>query len=163
MRQRLSIIAAVGLNQAIGKENGLLWKLPEDMRRFRETTTGHTVIMGRNTALSLPKPLSGRTNIVLTKKEDIGREGFIIAHSIEAALSLGENDEEIFFIGGASIYEQSIPFADRLYLTEVMDAPDDADTFFPAVDWSMWSMVSRDPHTENGYDFDFVIYDARHH
>lgn len=158
MKQRLSLIAAVGENRAIGRNNGLIWQFKEDMHRFRNLTIPHAIIMGRNTALSLPKPLPNRVNIVLTKLRH-NMPGFVISRSIDDALRLAQRDDEVFFIGGASIYAQAIPLVSRMYLTEVRHAPKDADTFFPEFDRSEWTESSREPRIENGFLFDFVVYD----
>jgi dihydrofolate reductase len=158
MKQRLSLIAAVGENRAIGRNNGLIWQFREDMRQFRHLTIPHAIIMGRNTALSLPNPLPNRKNIVLTRVHH-NMTGFAISHSIDDALRLAKHDDEVFFIGGASIYAQAIPLVSRMYLTEVRHAPKDADTFFPEFDRGEWSETSRESHDENGFRFDFVVYD----
>lgn len=160
MTRRFSVIAAVGKDNAIGNDNQLLWRIPKDMHRFRLITTGHTVIMGWRTACSLPNPLKDRTNIALTK-EHRARDGFVIAHSIDEALGLAPGDDEIFFIGGMHIYAQTIPIADRMYLTEINAAPEKADAFFPEVNWSEWKETSREPAEENGLHFDFVIYNRK--
>lgn len=160
MKQHLSLIAAVGENGAIGRNNGLIWRFRKDMMRFRSLTTSHAVIMGKNTMQSLPRPLPNRVNIVLANL-NVRIEGFVIAHSIEEALGLAGHDDEIFFIGGANVYAQAIPIVDRMYLTEVSHAPEDADTFFPEFDRNGWVEASREPEDEGGYRFDFVIYDRK--
>lgn len=131
---KISIIAAIGKNRELGKNNKLLWHIPEDMLHFRNTTMGHPVIMGRKTFESLPKPLEGRTNIVLTKnKEFKAPAGVLVARTLPQAISMGESRDshEIFIIGGGEIYHQAIKLADKLYLT-VVDGTFDADTYFPA-------------------------------
>lgn len=140
----ISIIAAVARNRAIGLHNRLLYWLPNDLRRFKELTTGHTIVMGRLTFESLPKgALPNRRNIVLTHSERKfpGAETY---STLEDALNACTHDEEVFIIGGASIYKQTMPFADRLLLTEVNDTPNEADAFFP--DYSDWQLVASEQH-----------------
>lgn len=154
----ISMIAALAQSdRAIGKENQLLWNIPEDMRHFRETTMGHAVIMGAKTFASIGKPLMGRTNIVLSKNTGLVVDGCVIAHSIEEALNQARKyeTEEIFVIGGASLYAQMMPFADRLYLT-VVEGVYPADTFFPA--YREFSKVISQETVDNGeYTFTFFV------
>lgn len=126
------MIAAVGLNRELGKNNKLLWNISPDLKRFKEITSGHPVIMGRTTYQSIGKPLSGRTNIIISRDKSLKVSGCMVVHSISEAISLAatEDDKEIFIIGGGQIYQQGIKFADKLYLTIVDDRPE-ADTFFP--------------------------------
>lgn len=140
----ISIIAAVAKNGAIGYENKLLYWLPNDLKRFKALTTGHTIIMGRKTFDSLPKgALPNRRNIVLSRtvKDLPGCECF---PSLKSALSHCSEEEEVFIIGGSSVYRQAMPLADRLCLTEVDDTPAEADAFFP--DYQEWKEVSREEH-----------------
>ncbi|MBP5380381.1 MAG: dihydrofolate reductase [Bacteroidaceae bacterium] len=144
MQPKISMIAAVARNRAIGFNNKLLYWLPEDLKRFKALTTGNTIVMGRKTFESLPKgALPNRRNVVLSRNgaEFPGAETF---PSIEAALASCRADEQVYIIGGASIYEQAMPFADRLCLTEIDDIPADADAFFP--DYSDWQKVSEECH-----------------
>jgi dihydrofolate reductase len=144
----LALIAAVARNRAIGRDNALLWQLPEDMRHFRETTRGRTVIMGRKTWESLPaafRPLPGRRNVVVSRNPAYAAPGATVVHSLEAALRLTDPAEETFLIGGAELYRQALPLAARLYLTEVDDAPP-ADAFFPALTPGDWHELSRVTH-----------------
>jgi dihydrofolate reductase len=134
---RISIIAAIGKNRVLGKNNKLLWHIPEDLRRFKNLTSGHPVIMGRKTYESifamLGKPLPNRTNIVVTHLDYPAPEGVIVSHSLPEALSRAKDSkgsEEIFIIGGGQIYEAALPFTDRLYLT-LIDDEQEGDTFFP--------------------------------
>lgn len=156
---RISIIAAVARNRAIGKDNRLIYRLPDDMKRFKALTTGHTIIMGRKTFESLPKgALPDRRNIVLSRtRHDFA--GCDTCSSVEEAISSCSPDEDIYIIGGADVYAETIGMADRLCLTEVDDTPDDADAFFP--DYGGWHEVSRENHSRDGrhaYDFAFVDY-----
>ena len=155
----ITIIAAVARNRAIGFENKLLYWLPNDLKRFKALTTGHTIIMGRNTFESLPKgALPNRRNVVLsrTTKELSGCEVF---PTLEEALQSCRSDEDIYIIGGARVYEQAIRFADRLCLTEIDDTPKDADAFFP--DYSDWKVETKETHPKDekhAFEYAFVDY-----
>ncbi|MBQ9677812.1 MAG: dihydrofolate reductase [Prevotella sp.] len=155
----ISIIAAVAKNRAIGYQNKLLYWLPNDLKRFKALTTGHTIIMGRNTFESLPKgALPNRRNVVLsrTTKELPGCEVF---PTLEKALKSCAPDEDIYIIGGARVYEQAIKFADRLCLTEIDDTPKDADAFFP--DYSDWKIDTKEAHPKDekhAFEYAFVDY-----
>ena len=155
----ITIIAAVARNRAIGFENKLLYWLPNDLKRFKALTTGHTIIMGRNTFESLPKgALPNRRNVVLsrTTKELPGCEVF---PTLEEALQSCRSDEDIYIIGGARVYEQAIKFADRLCLTEIDDTPKDADAFFP--DYSDWKVETKETHPKDekhAFEYAFVDY-----
>ena len=157
----ISLIAAVAQNRALGKDGQLLWHLPEDMRYFRETTRGKPVIMGRKTWESLPdvfRPLPGRRNIVISRNPAYDAPGATLAGSLEEAVRLAQDDAEVFVIGGAEIYRQALPLAQRLYLTEV--ARDfDADAFFPEFSASDWTEISRSAAKYcAGLDFTFAVY-----
>ena len=155
----ISIIAAVARNRAIGYENKLIYWLPNDLKRFKALTTGHTIIMGRNTFLSLPKgALPNRRNIVLTRSQK-AFPGCDVYASLEDALAHCDKDEDVYIIGGASVYCQALPLADRLCLTEINDTPEKADTFFPPYD--DWKEVSRENHEKDErheYEYSFVDY-----
>ena len=155
----ISIIAAVARNRAIGYENKLIYWLPNDLKRFKALTTGHTIIMGRNTFLSLPKgALPNRRNIVLTRSQK-AFPGCDVFASLEDALAHCNKDEDVYIIGGASVYRQALPLADRLCLTEINDTPEKADTFFPPYD--DWKEVSREDHEKDErheYAYSFVDY-----
>ena len=170
----LSIIACISKdNRAIGYQNRLLYHLPSDMVRFRELTTGHTIVMGRKTFESLPNgALPHRRNIVVSKslKEIDGGE---VYPTLEEALRAAQDDtlsapkeedtgitcpEEIFIIGGESIYRQALPVARKLYLTIVDKEPEQADTFFPAIDCSAWKVTEKEMRNENGLSFSFLTY-----
>ena len=154
----ISLIAAVAQNRALGKDGQLLWHLPEDMRYFRETTRGKPVIMGRKTWDSLPdafRPLPGRHNIVISRNPAYDADGATLVGSLEEAVRLTQDDAEVFVIGGAEIYRQALPLAQRLYLTEV--ARDfDADAFFPEFSASDWTEISRSA-AKNCADLDFTF------
>lgn len=150
-----SIIAAVGENLELGKDGDLVFHLHEDMKYFRETTKGHPVIMGGNTFRSLKKPLPGRKNIVLSSGNDFP-EGVEVYHSLDEILE-EYKDEDTFVIGGGKIYEMFLPYADKLYLTEIKKSVE-ADIFFPVFDKNSYSKKVIDTKTEDGIVFDFVIY-----
>lgn len=155
----LSIIVAVARNRAIGKNNRLLWHISEDLRYFKQITSGHTVIMGRKTFEAIGKPLPNRTNIVISRT--LTPESHVsVAPGLNAAISQCRNDAEVFIIGGGSIYREALPLAHRLYLTEV-HADYEGDTFFPEIDRHCWEEISRQDFP-NGkafpYPFSFVVY-----
>lgn len=158
----LHIIAAVAANGAIGYQNHLLYRLPADLRRFKALTTGHTVIMGRRTFESLPKgALPNRRNIVLSRTQTAfpGTETF---PSLSAALEACAPEEEVFVIGGASVYAEALPLADRLLLTHVEDVPDQADVFFPEINPADWRLVATESHEadeRNERPFTFADYE----
>lgn len=158
----LSIIVAINQNRGIGHKNKLLYWLPNDLKRFKALTTGHTIIMGRKTFESLPKgALPNRRNIVLSRscREFEGAECF---HTLEEALKACANEEEVFIIGGASLYAEALPHADRLYVTEVEDRLAEADAFFPAPDPAQWQEKSRECHSQDEkhlYSYTFIDYD----
>lgn len=155
----INIIAAVAKNRAIGKDNRLIYWLPNDLKRFKQLTTGNTIIMGRKTFESLPKgALPNRRNIVLSRST---RElpGCDCYPSLKEALAHCQEDEQLFIIGGASIYKQTMPIADRLYLTEIDDIPEKADAFFPPYD--EWVVEKEEKHTideRHQYNYSFVDY-----
>ncbi|MEK7597807.1 MAG: dihydrofolate reductase [Patescibacteria group bacterium] len=161
----ISIIAAIGKNRELGKDNKLLWHIPEDFKRFKDLTTGQIVIMGRKTYESLPekfRPLPNRVNIIVTRDVNYKAEGVIICNSIEEAVKNSElriqNSElkkEVFIIGGASIYEQGIKHADKLYLTLIDKEYPDADAFFP--DYSEFKkVVFEEKHQDDKYSYKFI-------
>lgn len=161
----VSLVVAMATNRAIGRTGDLLWRLPNDFRHFRELTTGHAIIMGRKTFESLPKgALPDRTNIVVTHQADYQAPDCRVVTSLDEAIALATNlgSEEIFVIGGGEIYRQALPRAHRVYLTAVNTAPTDADTFFPELPESEWTLISSDSHSmddKHAFDYDFRIYD----
>ena len=159
----ISIIAAVAKNRAIGFQNKLIYWLPNDLKRFKALTTGHTIIMGRNTFLSLPKgALPNRRNIVLSRSAK-AFEGCDVYASLEEALQHCAKDEYVYIIGGASVYQQALPIADRLCLTEIDDTPAEADTFVPpyADDWKESAREDHDIDEKHAYRYSFVDYIRR--
>ena len=160
----ISIIVAIADNYAIGKDNQLLWHLPEDLKWFKKNTQGHPVIMGKRTFYSLPKrPLPNRTNIVLTDIAGEQIEGCQMAYSIEDILQKCDPSQENFIIGGGSVYKQFFTIAQKLYITKV-HASFDADTFFPEIDLGIWEVIDSENHKadeKNKYDYTFVTYKRR--
>jgi len=164
----ISLIAAVAENKVIGKDNDLVWHLPDDMRYFMETTEGHHVLQGRKNFYSVPekfRPLKNRVNIIVSRQPDLKIEGCIVKNSISDGISYAEkNDEnELFIIGGGEIYKQSLHLADKIYITEVKSSFQ-GDTYFPEFDLSEWEEVSRISHPvdeKHLYSFDFVILERK--
>ena len=159
------IIAALAANRAIGHENKLLYWLPNDLKRFKSLTTGHTIIMGRRTFESLPKgALPNRRNIVLSRRTNAQFAGAERFSSLEEALSHCLTDEEVYIIGGASVYKEALPLADRLCLTHIDNTPAAADAFFPEIDPQVWKEVSRETHDadeRHAHAYSFVDYVRR--
>lgn len=153
---KVSIIAAIDSARGIGKGGRLMWHIGEDMKRFKEVTSGHTVIMGRKTFESIGRPLPNRVNIVVTKNHDFRADGCVIASSLNEALAAAykEKSGEIFIIGGGEIYRQAMPFADKLYLT-IVEGDFGADTFFPSYE-NFGKIVSVKESQENGLHYKFV-------
>lgn len=159
----ITLIAAIGKNNELGKNNDLLWNLPADMKHFKETTSLHTVIMGRKTFESIGKPLPNRRNVVITRDANYKREGIEVVHSFSDALDLfPDKNEEIFVIGGAEIYKQTMPIADKLYITHVNAEDKDADAFFPEIIPIVWNEISHDEHKKddkNPFNYTFSVYE----
>ena len=157
------MIAAVGEDNALGKDNDLLWHLPDDFKRFKNLTTGHTIIMGRKTFESFPKPLPNRTHIVITRDMNYKTEGLdcIVVHSLEQALQKVANEETSFIIGGGEIYKQGARFANKIELTRVHGTFEDADTFFPTLDMTQWKLMAEEFHAKDEkhkFDFTYLTY-----
>jgi dihydrofolate reductase len=161
---RLSIIAAIAENGIIGKDGTLPWHLPADLKYFRQVTSGHTVIMGRKNYEDIGRPLPNRVNIVLSRDGNFRAEGCLSANSIEQAISLAGDESEIFFIGGARVYEQILPHADRLYLSKI-HGNIEGDTHFPKFDEREWKRVAHDLRPadhDNPYAISFDVYERAH-
>ena len=156
----VSMIAAIGKNRELGKSNDLIWHFKEDMKFFKETTLGSTVIMGRKTFESLPKALPNRRNIVISRNKKLICEGAETVPDIESALKAAEN-ENVFIIGGGKIYEQFLPFADKLYLTEIDAECIDADTYFPEFDKKQFRRKKLTDFEVDGIHFSHVLYTRR--
>ena len=158
----ITIIAAIAKNNALGKDNDLIWHLPADLKRFKKITTGHHILMGRNTFESIGKPLPNRTTVIITKNSDYTIDGCLIANSVEEAIELAKFDDEVFVIGGAQVYKYAMDnnLVDKLDITMVHEEFE-ADVFFPEIDTTIWKEVSREDFKadeKNKYDYSFVSY-----
>jgi dihydrofolate reductase len=154
------MIAAVAENNALGKNNDLLWHLPNDFKRFKEITSGHHIIMGRKTFESFPKPLPNRTHVIITRQNDFEYEGCIVVQNIEKAISVCPINENLYIIGGGEIYQQSISFADQLDITRVHHSFD-ADVYFPEIDPEIWELTSETYHSKDErhlFDYTFQTF-----
>jgi len=153
----VAIIVAIGENNAIGKNNQLLWHMPKDLKHFKDVTSGRTIIMGRKTFDSVGKPLPRRRNIVVTR-QDITIPGCEVVKSIEDGLALCKGEDEVFIGGGAEIYQLAMHLTDRMYLT-IIHQNFDADTFFPEIDYKQWKETAREdyqPDEKNPYPYSFI-------
>lgn len=156
----ITLIAAVAENNALGRDNQLLWHLPDDFKRFKTVTSGHHIIMGRKTFESFPKALPNRTHVVITRQKNYQPEGCLVVDSLEKAIAICPKDEETFIIGGGEIYQQSIKIADKLDITKVRHSFE-ADTFFPEIDLEQWKLTSSEFHPKDEkhkFDFTFETY-----
>ena len=168
MLMNISMIAAMGKNSVIGKDNDLPWHLPDDFKYFQQTTKGHFVIMGRKNWESLPhqfQPLPDRTNLVITRRNDYHAEGALVFNTLESALQLAKDrgEKEAFIIGGGEVYRIGLPYANKIYLTEI-DGHFEGSVTFPEFSKKDWVEVSRHPHEiddRHAFSFDFVIYERR--
>jgi len=161
----ITIIAAIAKNNALGKDNDLIWHLPGDLKRFKKTTTGHSILMGRNTFESIGRPLPNRTSIIITRNENYFKEGCLIANSLEAAIELVKEEDQIFIIGGAQVYTYAIEnnIADILDITLVHDEFE-ADVFFPEIDLKIWEEVAREDFKadeKNKFDYSFLRFQKK--
>jgi dihydrofolate reductase len=157
------LIAAIAENNAIGKNNELLWHLPNDFKRFKETTSGHYIIMGRKTFESFPKPLPNRTHVIITRQKDYQYEGCIVVPDLEKAIAVCPTNEAIFVIGGGEIYAQSIPLADQLDITRVHHTFE-ADTYFPEIDPNIWELTAEKSNWKDEkhlFDYSFQTYQKK--
>jgi len=162
MSSRLSVIAALARHRVIGRDNDLPWHLPEDLKRFRSLTMGHHIVMGRKTYESLGRLLPGRTTVIVTRNPEYVVPGAIVVHSLQQAIDACGDDPEIFLIGGAELYQQSLELAGRMYLTEI-DAEFAGDAFFPDFSQETWHETSRESHVSaEGLPFSYVTYDVAH-
>jgi len=154
------LIAAASQNNALGKNNDLIWHLPNDFKRFKALTTGHHIIMGRKTFESFPNPLPNRTHIVITRQKNYSAEGCIIVDSLESAIEISPNDEDVFIIGGGEIYSLALPLAHKIELTRVFETFE-ADTFFPELDLNEWELQQEEFHSKDEkhkHDFSYQTY-----
>ncbi|MFY9241896.1 MAG: dihydrofolate reductase [Polaribacter sp.] len=158
----ITIIAAIAKNNALGKNNDLIWHLPADLKRFKKTTTGHHILMGRNTFESIGKPLPNRTTIIITRNKTYSKEGCLVANSLEEALELAKEDAHVFIIGGAQIYKYALDnnYADFLDIT-LVHHEFEADAFFPEIDENIWQQIEIETFLaddSNKFDYSFVRY-----
>ena len=159
--KNITMIAAIAENNALGKDNKLIWHLSDDLKHFKNLTKGHHVIMGRKTFESMPKALPNRTNVVISRQKEYTAENAHVVHSLEAALALAHEDERPFIIGGGEIYRQGMAFANCIELTRVHD-DFEADTFFPEIDTAVWREVWRENHDKDekhAHAFSFIRYE----
>lgn len=157
----LSLIVAIAQNNVIGKDNMLVWYLPADMRFFKNTTMGHTLIMGRKTFESFGKPLPGRKTLVITRQKGWKYDGVTVVHSLQDAISSAPGDEEVFIIGGAEVYRQAMPYCQKMYIT-IIHNDFEGDTYFPPVDYSQWKLMSDEMHLpdeKNLYSYSFRVFE----
>ena len=156
----ISMISSVGKNRELGKKNGLIWHFKEDMKFFKNMTMDHTVVMGLNTYKSLPGDLPGR-HIIVVSFESV--DGVECVNNIESIVDKYQNStEEVFICGGASIYRQFLPYASKLYLTEIDASDNEADTFFPEFDKKEWKKTLLDKYNQNDIDFKMYLYERKH-
>lgn len=154
------IIAAAGENNELGKDNQLVWHLPDDFKRFKKMTTGHYIIMGRKTFESFPAPLPNRTHVIISRNKKFKADGCIIVDSVDSAFKISENEPIVFIIGGGEIYKQSISKADTIELTRVHHSFN-ADTFFPEINSSIWECIKKEYHPadeKHAFDFTYETY-----
>lgn len=155
---KLSLIVAIAKNGVIGINNTLPWHLPEDLKRFKALTMGHHIVMGRKTYDSLGRLLPGRTTVIVTRNHDYRVQGALVAHSLPQALAMCENDDEVFLIGGAELYQAGLALADTLYLTEI-DLEVEGDAHFPQIPHAEFVETAREAHvSEKGLKFSYVTY-----
>ena len=158
----INVIAAIATNNALGKDNDLIWHLPADLKRFKKVTTGHYIIMGRNTYESIGKPLPNRTTIIITRNKNYFKEGCLIANSLEQAIEMSKEEAQVFIIGGAQIYKETIAkdLAQQLDIT-LVHKDFEADVYFPEIDFKIWKEVAREnfkADEKNKLDYSFISY-----
>jgi dihydrofolate reductase len=157
----LSVIVALAKNRVIGLNNTLPWHLPEDLKRFKQLTMGHHIIMGRKTYESLGRLLPGRQTVIVTRNPNYKVDGAIVVHSLEQAISVSSADSEAFLIGGAELYQQSLPLAKRLYLT-MIDAEFEGDAYFPEIELDHWDLLEQqDLISQQGWAFHYLSYQRK--
>ena len=161
----VTIIAAIAKNNALGLNNDLIWHLPADLKRFKKVTSGHHILMGRNTFESIGKPLPNRTTVIITRNESYTKSGCLIANSLEEALEIAKEDEHIFIIGGAQVYKYAIEndLADALDIT-LVHQEFEADVFFPEIDETFWEVTKREDFLaddKNKFDYSFIRFEKR--
>ena len=159
----ISLIAAIGKNNELGKNNTLVWNMPDDLKYFRAKTSGHPVIMGRKTFESIGRPMPNRRNIIITRDLNYRKDGIEIAHSLNEALNLvPQKNEEIFIIGGEEIFKQAMPLADKLYITHIDAKDKNANVFLPEIIPVVWNEISHEEHQKddkNPFNYTFSVYE----
>lgn len=156
----ITLIAAMAKNRVIGKDNQLIWHFPEDLKHFKRLTSGHHVVMGRKTFESVGRPLPNRTNIIVTRQANYKAEGCLIAHSLDEAIALVENDAQPFIVGGAEIYKQALEIAKTIELT-IIDGEYDGDSFFPEFDMNIWKLArgeKKEADDKHIHPYEFLTY-----
>jgi dihydrofolate reductase len=158
----LKILVAFDENRVIGKNNALIWHLPADLKRFKALTTGHVIIMGRKTFESIGRPLPNRTTVVISRQQDLQIEGVILAHSVEEAILKAKSisRDDIFIVGGAEIYQLSLPLADQILVTQLHDIFE-GDAFFPEISPAIWEVAEQErgvTDEQNAYQFSYITY-----
>ncbi len=158
----LKILVAFDENRVIGKNNALIWHLPADLKRFKALTTGHVIIMGRKTFESIGRPLPNRTTVVISRQQDLKIEGVILAHSVEEAILKAKSisRDDIFIVGGAEIYQLSLPLADQILVTQLHDIFE-GDAFFPEISPAIWEVTEQErgvTDEQNAYQFSYITY-----
>jgi len=158
----ITVIAAIATNNALGKDNDLIWHLPADLKRFKKVTTGHYIVMGRNTFESIGRPLPNRTTIIITRNKNYFKEGCLIANSLEQAVEMSMGEAQVFIIGGAQIYKETIAknLAQQLDIT-LVHKDFEADVYFPEIDAKIWKEVAREnfkADEKNKLDYSFITY-----
>ena len=160
----IAIVVAAAENNVIGKDNGLIWHLPADLRHFKQITMGHPILMGRKTYESIGKPLPGRTSVLVTTQADYKAEGCIVAHNVQEALEQANRlDQDVYIIGGANLYEQTLPLTDTVYLTRVHHAFD-GDAYFPELkeaEWEVTAQEHHEPDEKHKYSYSFLTLKRR--
>ena len=154
---KVTLIAAIDENGVLGKDNQLIWHLPEDLKRFKRLTTGHSIIMGRKTFESLPKALPNRHNIVVTRNQNYSKEEVTVCHSLEAAIGFTKDDDQPFIIGGGEIYKQAIGLADVIELTRI-HSQFEGDVFFPKIDSKKWTVEKEERMSHPDFEYSFFTY-----
>lgn len=154
MPPQISLIVAMATNRVIGANNRIPWHIPDELKMFKRLTMGHHIVMGRKTYESIGRLLPGRTTVIVTRQRDYAVPGAIIAHSLQDAINAAARDDEIFVIGGAELFREALPIADRLHLT-VVEAKPDGDTFMPEFDVTRWREVSREE--KPGYRYSLLV------
>lgn len=157
----ISLIVAMDKNRVIGVENKLPWHLPADLKRFKDLTLGHHIVMGRKTFESIGKPLPGRTNVVITRQSDYRPQGCTVVHSLEAAMMTSQGDSEVFIIGGGELFKQALSFADKVYVTLIDTAVPRGDAYFPDLEKSNWQLLEKtecEPDGKNKFKYSYLTY-----